>query len=77
MMSLADSAFTSTPKRSISGKIPTNQPGGCHYSWASGPNAGYGFTQVRSDGLQPSLTEHRAAIRDFLFSINPATGYLD
>lgn len=54
-----------------------DQPGGCHYLWVSGPNPGYGFTQVRSDGLQASLKEHRAAIRDFLSSINPESGYLD
>ncbi len=54
-----------------------DEPGGSHYSWVSGPNRGYGFSQVRSDGLQPSLPEHRDAIRDFLSSINPETGYLD
>lgn len=54
-----------------------DQPGCSHYSWVSGPNRGYGFTHVRSDGLRPSPTEHRDAIRDFLSSINPETGYLD
>ncbi len=53
------------------------QPGGCHYSWVSGPNAGYGFTCVPSDGHRLSVEEHEAAIRDFLGSINPDTGYLD
>ena len=53
------------------------QPGGCHYTWSSGPNPGYGFTSVPSDGHQLSVAEHEAAIREFLMSINPATGYLD
>ena len=58
-------------------ELDPDQPGGCHYRWVSGPNPGYGFTQVRSDGQRPSLAEHRAAIRDFLGSINRDTGYLD
>ncbi len=53
------------------------QPGGCHYTWTSGPNAGYGLTSVFSDGHQPSAAEHEAAISDFLKSINRETGYLD
>lgn len=54
------------------------QPGGYHYKWTSGPNPGYGFTSVLSDPTyQLSVGEHEAAIRDFLTSINPETGYLD
>jgi hypothetical protein len=53
------------------------QPGGCHYTWTSGPHPGYGFTSVPSDGHQFSVAEHEAAIREFLLSINPETGYLD
>jgi hypothetical protein len=54
-----------------------DHPGCWHYSWVSGPNPGYGFTQARSDGLQPTPTDHRAAVRGFLSSVNPETGYLD
>lgn len=60
------------------------------YDWASGPNAGYGFSRTahlaffsvsdRADtpsGFSPAtLDEHRAAIRDFLAQIDPDTGYL-
>ncbi len=53
------------------------QPSACHYTWASGPNPGYGFTSAWSDGHPASLGEHETAIRDFLESINPTTGYLD
>lgn len=53
------------------------QPGGCHYTWTSGPNPDYGFTSVPSDGHPFSIGEHEAAIRDFLKSINPETGYLE
>ena len=53
------------------------QPGASHPIWASGPNPGYGFTSVWSDAHPSSLTEHETAIRDFLTSINPETGYLD
>ena len=54
-----------------------NQPGGCHYTWTSGPNPDYGFTGVPSDGHQYSVEEHVSAIREFLRLINPQTGYLD
>jgi hypothetical protein len=54
-----------------------DQPGGCHYVWTSGPNAGYGFTNVPSDGHRLTLEERLTAIRVFLESINPATGFLD
>ena len=55
----------------------SEQPGACYYMWTSGPNPGYGFTSVWSDGHPSSMREHETAIRDFLTSINPETGYLD
>ena len=54
-----------------------DQPGQCHYIWLSGPNPGYGFTSAWSDGHRSALEEQEHAIRDFLKSINPQTGYLD
>jgi hypothetical protein len=53
------------------------QPGAFHYSWTSGPNPDYGFTSVPTLGHQFSIREHEAAIREFLSSINPETGYID
>lgn len=52
-----------------------NEDGSHHYDWVSGPNDGYGFSV--SGGSEPiSRERHEIAIRDFLRSINPATGYL-
>lgn len=49
--------------------------GSNHYVWISGPNDGYGFSM--SGGCEPISHElHVAAIRGFLASIDPATGYL-
>jgi len=49
--------------------------GSNHYDWVSGPNAGYGFSV--SGGFEPlSRERHLAAIRGFLASIDPETGYL-
>lgn len=50
--------------------------GANHLTWVSGPNAGYGFTLGRSDGASLTEDEARAAIRGFLASIDPATGYV-
>jgi len=47
-----------------------------HFSWISGPNAGYGFTIGRSDGAALTEEEARVEIRTFLAAIDPATGYL-
>jgi hypothetical protein len=47
--------------------------GGTDYNWVSGPNKDYGFgTSARN------LPEkaHRATIRDFLNTIDPATGFI-
>ena len=54
-----------------------DQPGGCHYTWLTGPHPGYGFTSVPSDGHTLTVDEHEAAIREFLGAVDPATGYLD
>lgn len=52
-----------------------NEDGSHHYDWVSGPNDGYGFSV--SGGSEPiSRERHEAAIRGFLTSIDPATGYL-
>lgn len=52
-----------------------NEDGSHHYDWASGPNDGYGFSVF--GGSEPvSRERHEIAIRGFLTSIDPATGYL-
>jgi hypothetical protein len=48
--------------------------GGTVYDWLSGPNEGYGFAS--SGSATGSVGEHRAAIRNFLVQIDPATGYI-
>lgn len=50
--------------------------GANHLTWVSGPNAGYGFTLGRSDGSSLTEDEARNAIRGFLASIDPETGYV-
>ena len=54
----------------------TMQGDSVHYSWTSGPNAGYGFAAGRSDGVPPTEDEASVEIRSFLSSIDPTTGYL-
>lgn len=49
--------------------------GSSHYDWVSGPNNGYGFST--SGSSEPLGHErHVTAIRGFLASIDPETGYL-
>lgn len=49
--------------------------GSNHYDWISGPNGGYGFSS--SGNFEPiSHEQHLTAIRGFLASIDPATGYV-
>lgn len=49
--------------------------GSHHYDWVTGPNAGYGFsTSGNAEHLQHA--RHAEAIRGFLASVDPATGYL-
>lgn len=49
--------------------------GSNHYDWTSGPNAGYGFS-VSGSREPVSHEQHVVAIRGFLASIDPATGYV-
>ena len=49
--------------------------GGTHYTWISGPNSGYGFSQSPTPSM--SLDEHRENIRNFLIEIDPSTGYIE
>ena len=49
--------------------------GSNHYGWVSGPNDGYGFS-VSGHGEPISHEQHVIAIRGFLASIDPATGYV-
>jgi hypothetical protein len=51
-----------------------DEDGSAHYDWISGPNPGYGFSTSGSG--QESREHHATAIRGFLASIDPATGYL-
>jgi hypothetical protein len=49
--------------------------GGTSYTWLTGPNEGYGFSE--SPTTDRSLDEHRKSIRNFLTQIDPATGYIE
>jgi hypothetical protein len=49
--------------------------GGTNYTWLSGPNPGYGFSQSPTPDL--SVDEHRTSIRTFLSMVDPATGYIE
>jgi hypothetical protein len=46
----------------------------CDYDWLTGPNREYGFSV--SSSCAQSDEEQKAAIRNFLAQIDPATGYL-
>lgn len=47
---------------------------GTHYTWLSGPNAGYGFSVSPTTG---DLEQHRSNIRGFLSMIDPAPATSD
>jgi hypothetical protein len=55
--------------------IRTDEQGGTNYTWLSGPNKGYGFSE--SPTLNQSLEAHRESIRNFLAQIDPTTGYIE
>jgi len=72
-------AFTELAELTVDGEtfiVRKSEPDGAfHYDWISGPNDGYGFsTSGRSTPV--SNEHHKAAIRDFLSAVDPATGYL-
>lgn len=52
-----------------------DRQGGTHYTWLSGPNPGYGFSQSPTPNM--SLDDHRENIRTFLTQIDPSTGYIE
>jgi len=52
-----------------------DQQGGTDYTWLSGPNQGYGFSQ--SPTPDQALEPHRENIRGFLAQIDPTTGYIE
>ncbi len=54
--------------------VRTTGRGSYGYTWASGPNDGYGFGL--SGPPVGSLEEHRTHIRGFLAGIDPDTGFL-
>jgi hypothetical protein len=54
-------------------ELRSDQRGGTHYAWLSGPNAGYGFT---TSPTVDDVEQHRENIRSFLSMIDPETGYI-
>ncbi|MEZ0579032.1 hypothetical protein [Nocardioides sp. MH1] len=54
-------------------ELRTDEHGGTHYDWVSGPNAGYGFGSSPTAG---TVDQHVENIRVFLSMIDPATGYI-
>lgn len=49
--------------------------GGTNYTWLSGPNEGYGFSESPTPDRSPD--DHRQSIRCFLAQVDPATGYIE
>lgn len=54
--------------------IRSDGQGGTHYTWLSGPNDGYGFSE--SPTTHRPLQEHEASIRAFLAQVDPLTGHI-
>ncbi|GAA1581325.1 VOC family protein [Kribbella karoonensis] len=52
-------------------------PGTYDYTWLTGPNPNYGFTESGPSTPTRSEADHHHAITTFLSGINPTTGYLD
>ncbi len=69
-------ASKSTGKCSTSSR-PPDRPGQYHYTWVSGPNPGYGFSEATSDGRALSNADFEASIRNFLAQVDPGTGYIE
>ena len=51
-------------------------PGQFDYTWISGRDPNYGFSEMRSDRATPTMDEFRESIREFLAEIDPETGYM-
>lgn len=49
--------------------------GGTNYTWLTGTNEGYGFSE--SPTPNRSLDDHRHSIRNFLAQVDPVTGYIE
>ena len=45
------------------------------YTWLTGPNKEYGFGN--GGPPNPSLEDHKRAIREFLAMVDPTTGYIE
>lgn len=54
----------------------TAGPDGIDFSWASGPNPGYGFGSSWSGDSPPTDAQIRPMIDSFLSQIDPETGYI-
>jgi hypothetical protein len=55
-------------------ELRSDQFGGTHYTWLSGPNPGYGFT---TSPAVDDIGQHQTNIRSFLSMIDPETGYIE
>lgn len=55
--------------------IRPDEQGGTDYTWLSGPNKGYGFSE--SPTPNQSLDARRESIRNFLAQIDPTMGYIE
>ena len=58
-------------------RMPLDRPGHYDFEWVTGPNPDYGFTSAVSDGSEMSVGGFEAAIREFLASLDPETGFLE
>ena len=54
-------------------ELSSDESGGMHYAWISGPNSGYGFS---ASPAPDRVEEHESHIRGFLSMIDPETGYI-
>ena len=54
-----------------------SSPGVYECRWTSGRNEGYGFTTAAYGGGRMTEVELEEAIRDFLGSVDPDTGYIE
>lgn len=56
--------------------VTNRAPGVYDFLWASGPNAGYGFSSSQSNHEAQDRAELKASARNFLEIVDPKTGII-
>lgn len=58
-------------------EVSEGAPGHYEFTWVSGPDPGYGFSSVTSDGSARTRAGLEESIRGFLAQVDPVTGFIE